>query len=204
MKHGPFIFLGVLFTFASSWLALVFTPYVQLEFLKPYTDPDTRDVYPVELAGLAAQGEEVYARNGCIYCHSQQVRPEGFGADFERGWGPRRTVARDYLYDRRVMLGTMRTGPDLANIGARQPSKSWHHLHLYNPQITSPGSIMPPFAYLYMEQPIVGEPSADALELPPEYAISTGYEIVPSDEARALVAYLLRLDRTYPLEEAGQ
>ncbi len=119
MKHGPFIFLGVLFTFASSWLALVFTPYVQLEFLQPVEDPDTRDVYPVSLAGLAADGEGVYARNGCIYCHSQQVRPEGFGADFERGWGPRRTVARDYLYDRRVMLGTMRTGPDLANIGAR-------------------------------------------------------------------------------------
>jgi cytochrome c oxidase cbb3-type subunit 2 len=204
VKHGPFIFLGVLFTFASSWLALVFTPYVQLEFLQPVEDQDTRDVYPVALVGLASIGEEVYARNGCIYCHSQQVRPEGFGADFERGWGPRRTVARDYLYDRRVMLGTMRTGPDLANIGARQPSKSWHHLHLYNPGITSPGSIMPPFAFLYDEQPIVGEPSDEALELPPEFAPPAGREVVPTDEARALVAYLLRLDRTHPLTEADQ
>jgi cytochrome c oxidase cbb3-type subunit 2 len=204
VKHGPFIFLGVLFTFASSWLALVFTPYVQLQSLQPTEDEETGDRYPIPLAGLAALGEQVYAHNGCIYCHSQQVRPEGFGSDFERGWGPRRTVARDYLYNRRVMLGTMRTGPDLSNIGARQPSKSWHHLHLYNPQITSPGSIMPPLAFLYEERPIVGEPSIDALDLAPQFAPPEGYEVVPTDDARALVAYLLRQDRTHPLEEAQQ
>ena len=108
---------------------------------------------------------------------------EGFGGDFERGWGPRRTVARDYLGDRRVMLGTMRTGPDLANIGVRQPSSQWHHLHLYNPRITSPGSIMPRFAFLYETRKIVGQPSTDALELPEAFAVEAGYEVVPTRKA---------------------
>jgi cytochrome c oxidase cbb3-type subunit 2 len=200
MRHGPFIFLGVLLSFASSWLVLVFTPYIQLQFLEPVRDEVTGLEYPVALEGEAADGELVYAANGCIYCHSQQVRTEGFGADFERGWGPRRTVARDYLGDRRVMLGTMRTGPDLANIGVRQPSAAWHHLHLYNPRITSPGSIMPSFAFLYREREIVGQPSADALELPEEFAVEPGHEVVPTAEARALVRYLLQLDRTQSLE----
>ena len=173
MRHGPFIFLGVLLSFASSWLVLVFTPYIQLQFLEPVRDELTLTEYPVSLAGEAADGELVYAANGCMYCHSQQVRAEGFGADFERGWGPRRTVARDYLGDRRIMLGTMRTGPDLANIGVRQPSSEWHHLHLYNPRITSPGSIMPRFAFLYETREVVGQPSADALELPEDFALGT-------------------------------
>ncbi|QDU60878.1 Cytochrome C oxidase, mono-heme subunit/FixO [Planctomycetes bacterium Pan216] len=204
MNHGPLIFLGVFFTFASSWLALVFTPYVQLQHLTAAKSGETASSYPRPIAGLALVGQRVYSRDGCMYCHTQQVRPEGFGADFERGWGPRRTVARDYIYDRPVMLGTMRTGPDLANIGVRQPSVEWHHLHLYNPRITSPGSIMPSYAFLYRKQKIVGQPSDDALELPEEYAIEPGYEIVPTEEARALVAYLLRQDRTYPLPEAEQ
>lgn len=202
MNYGPYIFLGVLLTFASSWLALVFTPYVQLQGVQPVQEADTGNEYPQPLTGAALEGQAVYAANGCVYCHSQQVRPEGFGADFERGWGPRRTVARDYLYDRPVMLGTMRSGPDLANIGARQSSRAWHHLHLYNPQITSPGSIMPPYSFLYQQRRVVGQPSDQALELPDEFAPPAGYEIVPTPQVEALVRYLLRLDKTFPLDEA--
>ena len=200
MNQGPFIFLGVLLSFASSWLVLVFTPYIQLQFLQPIRDQETLTEYPLPLEGEAGDGELVYAANGCLYCHSQQVRAEGFGADFERGWGPRRTVARDYLGDRRVMLGTMRTGPDLANIGVRQPSAEWHHLHLYNPRITSPGSIMPRFAFLYETRKIVGQPSDDALQLPEEFAVEANHEVVPTAEARALVRYLLQLDRSQQLD----
>ena len=155
------------------------------------------------MAGLAGQGRDVYRANGCIYCHSQQVRPEGFGADIARGWGSRRTVAQDYVGERPVLLGTMRTGPDLANIGARQPSAAWHHLHLYNQRITSPGSIMPRFSFLYEYRKIVGQRSSAALNLPPEWDVQPGYEVVPRDEAKALVAYLLALDRTRPLEETA-
>ena len=130
------------------------------------------------------------------------MRPEGFGADILRNWGQRRTVARDYLYDKPVMLGTMRTGPDLTNIGLRQTSAAWHLLHLYNPRIVSKGSIMPPFPFLFEKKKIGSRLSPDALKLPPEFALEPGYEIVPRPEARALVQYLLSLKANAPLPEA--
>jgi cytochrome c oxidase cbb3-type subunit 2 len=145
---------------------------------------------------------EIYRANGCIYCHSQQIRPEGYGADILRNWGQRRTVARDYLYDKPVMLGTMRTGPDLTNIGLRQTSAEWHLRHLYNPRITSPGSIMPPFPFLFEKRKIGLRPSPDALKLTGVFAPEPGYEIVPRPEATALVQYLLSLKANTPLPEA--
>ena len=203
MNQGPTIFLGVFLTFASAWLGLVVVPYLQLgsQTSEKMNAGGAQDGTP--MAGLAGQGRDVYRANGCIYCHSQQVRPEGFGADIARGWGSRRTVAQDYVGERPVLLGTMRTGPDLANIGARQPSAAWHHLHLYNQRITSPGSIMPRFSFLYEYRKIVGQRSSAALNLPPEWDVQPGYEVVPRDEAKALVAYLLALDRTRPLEETA-
>ena len=212
MDRGYTIFLGVFLTFASAWLGLVLAPYLQLHDLQPARAEETDTPYPRPLQGLAAAGREVYRANGCLYCHSQQIRPEGFGADISRGWGPRRTVARDYLYDRPILLGTMRTGPDLTNIGVRQPSAAWHHKHLFNPPITSPGSTMPSFAFLYERRKVVGEPSHEALvftdqelaQWPVGWSPEPGYEIVPTAEARALVAYLQALDRTYPLPEADQ
>ena len=203
MNFGPTLFLGVLLTFTSAWLGLVFAPIAQLRDLQPVVSEEGAAAYPQPLGGLAAQGREVYRAQGCLYCHSQQIRAENFGSDIERGWGPRRTVPRDYLYDRPHLLGTMRTGPDLANIGARQPSADWHHLHLYNPQIVSPGSVMAPFSHLYEEREIIGQRSNLAIKLPKGWEIAPGREIVPTDEARALVAYLQALDHTAPLKEAG-
>ena len=159
-------------------------------------------MYPEARFGDAAIGREVYLAQGCIYCHSQQVRPAGFGADLDRGWGRRRTVSRDYLHDRPVLLGTMRPGPDLTNIGQRQPSVDWHMNHLYDPQSTSRGSIMPPYRYLFEQRWIGNVPSPDALNLTGDFAPPAGYEIVPTAEARALVAYLLSLKSDAPLPEA--
>lgn len=207
MDRGPLIFLGVLMTFVSSWLMLVFAPFLQLNFLGQASDEATGDTYPPPIVGMLATGRDVYQANGCMYCHSQQVRPKGFGADIDRGWGgplSRRTVARDYLHDNPIMLGTMRTGPDLANIGARQPSALWHHEHLFDPAHITPGSIMPPYQFLYRKQKVVGYPSADALKNLPEGAVEEGYEIVPTPEAKALVLYLQSLDKSFPLEEADQ
>jgi cytochrome c oxidase cbb3-type subunit 2 len=126
---------------------------------------------------------------GCVYCHSQQVRPEGFGADIDRGWGQRRSVPRDYVLQDPPYLGTMRTGPDLANIGVRQPTDQWHYLHLYDPQITSPGSVMPPFKFLY-----------ETTELPESYASEPTW-IIPSKDAMNLVAYLKSLQQLHNLED---
>ena len=105
--------------------------------------------------GLARQGEQVYRANGCFYCHSQQVRPKGFGGDVERQSGGRpgkvQSVDRDYLYGRPVMLGNQRVGPDLTNIGLRQTNEILLLQHLYNPQSSMPKSVMPPYHFLFRE-----------------------------------------------------
>jgi cytochrome c oxidase cbb3-type subunit 2 len=64
-------------------------------------------------------GREVYIREGCYYCHTQQVRDPQNSSDLERGWGMRRSVARDYIYENPPLLGSVRIGPDLANIGSK-------------------------------------------------------------------------------------
>jgi cytochrome c oxidase cbb3-type subunit II len=203
MNYGPLLFLGVFLTLASSWCGLVLIPQLQFGSQQPVKIEETGEMYPATRPGQAQLGAAVYRANGCIYCHSQQVRPEGFGSDILRNWGKRRTVAQDYLRDNPVMLGTMRTGPDLSNIGLRQTSPSWHLLHLYDPQITSPGSIMPPFRFLFEKRKIVGRPSPEALALTGAFAIKEpGYEIVPRPEAKELVEYLLSLKASVALPEA--
>lgn len=204
MNKMSILVLGIFATFFTSWVGLVAYPYVKLGQYLPAVEEDTGNVVPPNLSGLAIHGQRVYAANGCIYCHSQQVRQVGYGSDLERGWGSRPTVARDYMRERPAFLGTMRTGPDLANIGARQPSVNWHHQHLYQPRIVSPGSLMPAYRYLYRKQKIVGQRSANAIELLPPDQPEEGYEIVPTYEAEALVAYLLSLNRNYPLPEAQE
>jgi cytochrome c oxidase cbb3-type subunit 2 len=108
-------FVGVLATLFLGWAALVGVPGAQVKMVPP--QPDLRP-YTFE----QAYGRQVYIREGCVYCHSQQTRPRGFGADQLRFWG-RPSVPGDYFYDKPHLLGTMRTGPDLLNIGARQPSR---------------------------------------------------------------------------------
>ena len=202
MNYGPLLFFGIFLTLAGSWGGLVLLPQLQIGRQEAVKIEETGEMYPPTRPGWARQGFELYRANGCIYCHSQQVRPEGFGADLARNWGKRRTVARDYLYDKPVMLGTMRTGPDLTNIGVRQASAEWHTLHLFNPRIPSKGSVMPPFGFLFERRKIGAHPSPDALKLSGKDAPPLGYEIVPRPEAQALVQYLLSLRANTPLPEA--
>src|SRR3546814_3762185 len=90
----------------------------------------------------------VYIEQGCLYCHSQQPRSADQAPDDERGWG-RASVASDYAYDHPHLMGTMRTGPDLLNVGARLPSRDWQLTHLYQPRAISKWSIMPAYPYLF-------------------------------------------------------
>lgn len=206
MNKMPLLFVGIFATFASAWLGLVAYPKVVLGNLQRIQDPETEAMVPPALSGLAIAGQRVYASAGCVYCHSQQVRqPYITTSDLRRGWGNRPTVARDYIHEQPVFLGTMRTGPDLANVGRRWPDANWHHRHLYEPAVVSPGSIMPSYRYMYRMQKIIGQPSADAVTgLVGPHAPPPGYEVVPTEEAKALVAYLLALDRSYPLPEAPE
>lgn len=203
MNHFPTIIVVALVTVTASLFGLVLIPDWQMDDIKivESTAPDgSTVVYPRPLEEWREQpGRDLYRSLGCIYCHSQQVRPEGFGADLERGWGMRRSVPRDYILQTPPFTGSMRTGPDLSNIGARQPNQDWHLLHLYDPTITSPGSTMPPFKFLFRTQ--TGETSSAAGSiLLPNDGESEKQWLIPSEEAEQLVAYLQSLNQELPLE----
>lgn len=89
MDRGMVLFLGCFLTFTSSWLGLVFAPLVKVNQMQPVVvDETTNDVYPKPMSGAVADGFAVYKANGCLYCHSQQIRDESFGnnTDILRGW----------------------------------------------------------------------------------------------------------------------
>jgi len=101
-----------------------------LTSVKPYT--------PLEL-----EGRDIYIREGCVGCHSQMIRP--FRSEVER-YGEF-SKAGEFVYDHPFLWGSKRTGPDLHRIGAKY-SDNWHLNHMYDPQSTSSGSIMPSYKWL--------------------------------------------------------
>ena len=316
MKGLAPLFLGIFGTFAFSWVGLTVTPNWQIGHLNPESDEEGTDIYPQPQSGMFHRGERVYAANGCVYCHSQQVRPDYVANDIERKWGNRRSAPRDYIFERPVFLGKMRMGQDLANIGARAPaqeerspapptsaspapqgatasspppaqavaaspatspmkaaspsaptaaaasspggspspnaspppgqrtgvaspspgqmanttpggsspaapsaqtpgapwpiqtaglppmySAAWHHVHLYAPRSINLDSNMPSYRFLYEKRRIAGERSADALQLSAADAPPEGWEVVPSYDAKCLVAYLMGLNQSHPLKD---
>jgi len=270
MKGLAPLFLGIFGTFAFSWIGLTVIPTWQIGHLNPEADEEGTDIYPRPQSGMFARGEHVYAANGCVYCHSQQVRADYIADDIERKWGNRRSAPRDYIFERPVFLGKMRMGQDLANIGARAPapeespspaaqgaavssppsspgsspasaaspnaspaapgvagaspaapsaqtpgapwpiqtaglppmySAAWHHVHLYAPRSINPDSNMPAYRFLYEKRRITGERSAEALELSGSDAPPAGWEVVPTYDAKCVVAYLMGLNQSHPLKE---
>src|SRR6187551_2917811 len=319
MKGLAPLFLGIFGTFAFSWIGLTVIPTWQIGHLNPESDEEGTDIYPRPQSGMFKQGEHVYAANGCIYCHTQQVRADYIADDIERKWGDRRSAPRDYIFERPVFLGKMRMGQDLANIGARAPapdespapvgaagspatapaaspgtspasaappaaaqaaspssgsspataaaaspgtspasaaspnaspppgqptgvaspspgqmanttpggsspaapsaqtpgapwpiqtaglppmySAAWHHVHLYAPRSINPDSNMPAYRFLYEKRRIAGQRSAEALQLSGGDAPPEGWEVVPTYEAKCVVAYLMGLNQSHPLKE---
>lgn len=189
MNNEVKLISGAMVMLALSTSALVVLPYMQVHDIEP-----TPGLQPYTSAQL--RGRDVYIANGCVYCHSQQPRAKEFAPDFKRGWG-RATVAGDYVYDKPHLLGTMRTGPDLMNIGVRQPSGDWHLGHLYQPRAYMPGSIMPAYPFLF-EIKAKADKEDRVVKLPAG-AAPTGQQVVARPEALDLVAYLLSLDRSFPV-----
>jgi cytochrome c oxidase cbb3-type subunit 2 len=186
--------VGSMLILSLATALLVVLPYMLLKDtrpppgLKPYTEQQLI-------------GRQSYIANGCIYCHSQQPRDIAQAPDASRGWG-RASVAADYAYDTPHLLGTMRTGPDLLNIGARQPSRDWHLGHLYAPRAYTPGSIMPPYPYLFEVRQGAAKAGEVVVNLPPTLS-KPGQVVIAKPEALALVDYLISLDRTYPALKAA-
>jgi len=188
MNKYRVIFLGAVATVLFAFFVLVFVPHLQLLSVEP--PAGLRAYADSELAGRQA-----YVSLGCVYCHSQQVRAPTFGSDEARGWG-RASYPEDYAYDFPHQLGTMRTGPDLMNIGTRQPSRAWHYAHLYEPRAMTPGSLMPAFPFLFAvkNQAEMGD---EIVELPAGVG-PAGQVVVALPRARVLVNYLLALRHEYP------
>ena len=105
-----------------------------ISYVNPYT--------PLEL-----EGRDIYIREGCVSCHSQMIRP--FRSEVER-YGPH-SKAGEYVYEHPFLWGSKRTGPDLLRVGQKY-SDSWHLNHLFDPQSTSPGSIMPSYPWLITDK----------------------------------------------------
>ena len=272
---------------------------MQIGALSPQISPDDEnDIYPMPQSGMVQHGREIYAANGCIYCHSRQLRADYVSTDLDRErdagssprpkWGSRRSAPRDYVFDRPLLLGEERMGPDLADLAKAAPnaeessaapapaanapaaspaapaqspapaakpgasgapaaspaanaaaskpgasaapatspapataapspsatanpngippaySEAWHHRHLYSPQSMAPenrDSIMPAYRFLYDKRRVTGERSSDALQLSGHDAPPAGWEVVPTYDAKCLVAYLMAQDQSHALKE---
>ena len=170
------------------------------EMVAPYT--------PLQLAG-----RDIYVREGCYNCHSQMIRPMRAETMRYGEW----SRAAEYAHDRPFQLGSRRIGPDLARIGRKYPD-AWHYNHMRDPRSTSPGSVMPPYPWLFTSQVAPDDIAASVRAMTiagtpyPEMSVADvsasmleeGGAIVanlaavdlsaePLDEIVALIAYMQRL-----------
>ncbi|MEE8625588.1 MAG: cytochrome-c oxidase, cbb3-type subunit II [Acidiferrobacterales bacterium] len=191
-KHTGLLIFGILFVASIGGLVQILPSLFQeslstpIAGLKPYS--------PLELVG-----RDIYIRESCSVCHSQQVRP--LLAEVKR-YGPY-SRAGEFVYDRPFLWGSKRTGPDLHRIGGKY-TDVWHRLHMLNPRAVVPTSIMPAYPWLQsrsadadgdIEQKLralrwLGHPYSDA-------DIETATEALDGKtELDALIAYLQMLGKS--------
>ena len=150
----------------------------------------------VALSGDALAGKNIYISEGCVGCHSQQVR----NVDMDKVFGARPGMASDYANMHRMslwvntatLMGTERTGPDLTDVGTRQPSKEWHLMHLFNPRSVVAQSIMPSYEWLFevKEKPAVNDV---VVSMPTQFLHGRKGKVVATKEALQLLAYIQSL-----------
>lgn len=140
--HRPLERKPVLFT-GLALIAILIGGIIEFipTFLIKSNIPTIESVKP--LTALELEGRDIYIREGCYNCHSQMIRP--FRSETER-YGEY-SKAGEFVYDHPFQWGSKRTGPDLAREGGKNPD-SWHFLHMYDPTLTSAGSIMPPYKWM--------------------------------------------------------
>lgn len=199
-KNGFLYFIGLLTAFFVGWGGIALGSHKQLGALAPYYDDGEGTSFPARPQGVAARGQLVYADLGCAACHTQQVRRPDFGSDKDRGWGDRQSVARDYIHQARPQLGSLRVGPDLANLAGRKPSAPDAE-DLYK-LLYAGSTLHPAYKFLFEDRKIIGQRSDRALRLVGNLAPTDGSEIVPTERAQTLVAYLLSLNTPYEFPEA--
>src|SRR5690606_14631061 len=174
----------------STFIALI--PATQLQKVEPL------EGQPV-LTESEEDGLHTYVSENCMACHTQQVR----SIEMDKTWGDRPSIPSDYYYTKKrldfwrqspSLLGSERTGPDLTNIGARQPSKEWHLLHLFNPRLVVKESVMPSYSWLFKEKDSLNTSKEDVvLNVPAEYLSNQKNKVVATQKALNLVSYLTSL-----------
>lgn len=192
-ENHKLLFSIVFFGFIVLSLVIAVIPAIQVNAADPMCGVNT--LTPSEFRGLTT-----YVSEGCLYCHTQQVRPLKLDKVYGRPSSPldySYLVPLDEIRMTPSVLGSERTGPDLSNIGNRQPSEIWQHMHLYNPRSVVKSSIMQAFPWLYE---VKENPTPDDLvvPVPEEYAPKNG-KVVATQKAKDLVAYLLFLKQK-PME----
>ncbi len=141
--------------------------------------------FEIEISAEVKRGREIYLKEGCATCHTQFVRNLPMDAPYGRG-----SIAADYALESPPLLGTQRTGPDLANVGIRQPSEVWNLIHLYNPRAVVSSSVMPSYPWLF-EVKAIPEESDITVPLSGEFAPDG--VVVAKQSAIDLVRYLQSL-----------
>ena len=195
-RNAGLLIFGILFVSAIGGLVQVLPSLFQESLATP--EANTRVYGAAELAG-----RDIYIREGCSACHSQQVRP--LLAEVER-YGPY-SRAGEFVYDRPFLWGSKRTGPDLHRIGGKY-SDAWHRLHLLDPRSVVVNSIMP--AYPWLDDGVVdgrdiqarmralqrlGHPYSE------EEIAAAPAELEGLSEIDALIRYLQMLGTSYPRGE---
>lgn len=190
---------GLGLCFLVPWLFLIVIPFIGESNAEPVAYGEDEKIeggvtaYPNRAGlrhGASDYGRQIYAAEGCSYCHTQVIRPTYAGPDMWRpGWGgreeeaggfARETQPMDYVAEEYAPLGYQRIGQDLANVGHRITSRELMHRHLSDPKGLDPDSGMPAYLHLYEKSPY-----RDGL--------------VPTPRAEALVDYLLSLKKDQPL-----
>lgn len=166
-----------------------FVQILPLFFQHSTTRPDPGIV---PYSPLRLMGRDIYIREGCVGCHSQQVRT--LQAEVER-YGPYST-AGEAVYDHPFLWGSKRTGPDLARVGGRY-SDDWQRIHLRNPRDVVPESVMPAYPWL-AQTPLSGDDIASRMRALRTLGVpytdaqiaAAPAELRGKNEEDALVAYL--------------
>ena len=204
----------------TLWTALAILVGGIVLLIPPFFMQGTADPLPGmrPYSALEQEGRDLYLREGCNTCHSQQIRPLKSETDRYGAY----SLAGESVYDRPFLFGSRRTGPDLARVGGKYPD-SWHWIHFDDPRRIEPRSNMPDFAFMsrreldlsltsrrlevlrflgnpYSDEEIANAP-ADAERQMAAVAASIRKDGIALDEVAersetiALIAYLQRLGR---------